>query len=171
MARVAFIRRPKTWILLGLGLVFLVVVGVAVGNAYFFPERATQVDEAAPKGATELKRGTFEGAGDGVHHVSGTIRVLRTESGHLLRFENYAQTQGPDVFVYLTTMERPEARTDVESGLRVLIDGGADEGESTKEGNFQQALPADFDPATYHALAIWCDRFNVLFGRAALDST
>lgn len=149
------------------GLV-LVAIGAVVAERYFLPERAMRVSQAAPEGAVALKQGTFEGAGDGAHHVSGRVQVLQADGAYYLRFEEYDQTQGPDVFVYLTQSADARSTSEVESGLRVLIEGGADGGESTKEGDFQQRLPDGFDPSRYDGVVIWCDQFNVLFGRAAL---
>jgi hypothetical protein len=48
------------------------------------------------------------------------------------------------------------------------VPGGAEDGEATLRGNFNVPLPAGFDPAAYQGLAAWCERFDVLFGSAAL---
>lgn len=162
--------KRRTWIIAGAAAVVLGIVALIVVRAYFWPEQATRANDAAPEGATIVATGAFAGAGDGVHHVSGTAKILRVGESYVLRFEDYDQTQGPDVFVYLTTSAAPSSKSEIESGLRILIQGGAEGGESTKEGSFQQPLPAGFAPEKYHGIAIWCDRFDTLFGRAELSA-
>jgi hypothetical protein len=127
------------------------------------------VSEAAvPADATVIKTGTLSGT-DAAHDVSGTVMLYRDSNGHFLRFEAYQQTQGPDVFVYLTPAGNPETKADIKAGTKVLIDGGADGGESTKEGTFTQRLPSDFNPDAYNGVSIWCDDFSVPFGSATLS--
>lgn len=161
-------RRATKWSLLGIGIVLLLVVGFVVAERYFFPEKATRVNEAAPQGTQVLKMGSFEGKAG--HHVSGTVKLLRVDDVYYLRFENYEQTQGPDVFVYLTPSDSPDSKNEIQQGIKVLIDGGADGGESTKTGNFNQRLPDDFQPDVYHGVGIWCENFSVPFGAASLAS-
>jgi hypothetical protein len=96
--------------------------------------------------------------------------LRRTGGGHALLFEEYSQTQGPDVFVYLTPSPTPETSADVAAGVKVLLDGGADGGESTKEGTFEQRLAADVAPDAYEGVSIWCDRFSTPFGAATLEA-
>jgi hypothetical protein len=147
-----------------------VVAGVgAVGftaNELFAPERSTAVVEAEEPTGIPLKRGQFVGKAN--YRVSGTVTLYRDDEGHYLRFEAYEQTQGPDVFVYLTPAADPDTASEVNAGVRVLVDGGADGGESTKEGTFTQRLPADVDPTGFMGVSIWCDRFAVPFGAATL---
>jgi hypothetical protein len=52
--------------------------------------------------------------------------------------------------------------------VKVRIEGGADGGESTKEGSFNQRLPESLDPSAYSGVGVWCDRFGVPFGYASL---
>lgn len=149
------------------GLVGLGVAGVAV-NELFVPERSTAVVEAGEPVGRPLKRGAFVGK-DG-HRVSGTVTLFADDEGYLLRFEDYRQTQGPDVFVYLTPAADPDTTSEVRAGVKVLVDGGADGGESTKEGTFTQRISGDIDPAEYMGVSIWCDRFAVPFGAATLEA-
>jgi hypothetical protein len=154
---------------LPVAVVALAVLGGAVLAAdLFLPERATATDDGVvPADAVAVARGTF--AGQTGHHVAGTVTVYRDADGHFLLFENYEQTQGPDVFVYLTPAAAPATTAEVEgAGLRVLIDGGADGGESTRTGTFTQRLPADLDPTVYGGVSVWCDRFDTPFGAATL---
>ena len=143
-----------------------VLLGGYAAVELFAPERATRVDEAADEDATVLKRGEFVGK-DG-HDVSGTVALVETAAGHALRFEEYEQTQGPDVFLYLTPDPDPDTSEAIAAGRKVLVDGGADGGESTKEGSFTQPIAGSVDPGDYRGVAVWCDAFAVPFGAATL---
>ncbi|MFC5972637.1 DM13 domain-containing protein [Halomarina salina] len=150
-----------------LAVVIVVVAGPVVYDL-FAPERSTTVVEAGPgDGATTLATGTFSGA-DAAHRVSGTVSLVEEDGTHVLYFQNYSQTQGPDVFVYLTPDGDPTTRDQIDRGVKVRIDGGADGGESTKEGTFRQELPGDIDPTQYRGVSVWCDDFSVPFGSATL---
>lgn len=149
-------------------LAAILLGGYAVADAYFLPEEATTVMGPGPENsASVLKAGSFSGAAG--HDVSGQISIVETDGGYALQFENYEQTQGPDVYVYLTPSPSPNTSDEIDAGIRIRIDGGADDGESTKEGTFRQPLPDDIDPDRYDGVAIWCDQFGVPFGYAALE--
>ena len=152
--------------------VALGILGLAVGVAligpsdFFLPESATRVEESPDERGVVLKRGTFVGTAG--HDVDGTVSLVRDEDGLSLRFENYTQTQGPDVFVFVTPSSTPDTRAEIRAGQKVLVTGGADGGESTKEGTFVQRLPAGTDPADIGGVGIWCERFATPFGYAEL---
>jgi hypothetical protein len=157
-------------VLAGAGGLGVAAVAGVVGWELFAPETATRVDETDDGSAGEvevLKRGEWVGK-DG-HDVSGTVALVATDDGHALRFRDYQQTQGPDVFIYVTPAEDPDTGDEIAAGTKVLLDGGADDGESTLEGDFTQPLPESVDPATINGVASWCDRFGVPFGAATLS--
>lgn len=160
-------------LLVGGGVVALVVllVGVAVigPSDFFLPEESTRVGETPASGDVEvLKRGTFVGTAG--HEVTGTVLLVRADGELALRFENYSQTQGPDVFVYVTPSSTPDTRSEIDAGTKVLVDGGADGGESTKEGTFTQRLPEGVTPEDVGGVGIWCERFATPFGYAELSA-
>ena len=153
-------------------VVFIVVVvaaGGLVAETFFLPEQSTMVEEerATSSDADALASGSFTGTTG--HRVSGTVRLVEDDDGYALHFEDYRQTQGPDVFVYVTPAAEPDSRAEIAAGRKVLIDGGADGGESTKEGTFVQRLPADVPVGDLRGVAIWCDQFGVPFGYATLE--
>ena len=152
-----------------LAVVALVVSVVVIGPSDFFlPERSTQVEETpADEEAEVLKRGSFVGTAG--HDVTGTVLLVRDDEGLYLRFENYSQTQGPDVFVYVTPSSTPDTKTEITAGTKVRIAGGADDGESTKEGTFTQRLPDGVSATDISGVGIWCDRFATPFGYAELS--
>lgn len=149
------------------------IVGLVVAGPLFLPEEATVVEATStPTGvdrgpSTVVATGTFEGTAG--HTVRGQVSLVRDAEGYLLRFEDYEQTQGPDVYIYLTQAADPDTSAAVESGYKVRIDGGAGDGESTKVGTFEQRLPDDLDPRGFRGVAVWCDRFSTPFGAATLE--
>ncbi len=154
----------------GLVVVVLLVGLVIIGPSDFFlPEVSTQVDETVTDGKAEvLKRGSFIGTAG--HDVTGTVLLVQRDDGLYLRFENYSQTQGPDVFVYVTPSLTPDTKAEIADGTKIRIDGGADDGESTKEGTFIQRLPDNVSPADISGVGIWCERFATPFGYAELSA-
>lgn len=163
--------RQRTVALLAAGGVLAAAVAFAAWM-WFLPEGSTTASENLPdefRAAAVVATGTFRG-GDAAHHTGGSVSLLRAADGSsILRFENYTQTDGPDVYVYLTEGTMPDGTADVEgAGTRLLVPGGAEGGHSTVRGDFNVPVPAGVDVTKYKAVAIWCDRFNTLFGYAPL---
>jgi hypothetical protein len=161
----------KKWAWVGVGA--FVVMGIMVAAMiWFVPEGTDSVQEALPGGmALEdfavVKAGEFQD-GDGSHQASGSVKLLQEGSNYYLRFEGYDATPGPDVYFYLTEQANARSTDAVEEGLKLLTPGGRDGGEATKRGKFNIPLPADFEPARWHGITVWCDDFNVIFGTAEL---
>ncbi|MFB9370845.1 DM13 domain-containing protein [Kitasatospora albolonga] len=118
---------------------------------------------AAPSAAapTDLGRGSFV---SGEHTTTGQARLVRLADGStVLRLENLATSEGPDVRVYLST--RPAA----ESRLDDLGPGAVELGRlKGNMGNQNYAVPAGTDLSGLHSAVIWCKRFSVGFGAADL---
>ncbi|WP_323676125.1 DM13 domain-containing protein [Halorubellus sp. PRR65] len=123
--------------------------------------------DAGSGGATVLKRGSFRGKAN--HECRGTVELARDDAGYFLQFREYEQTQGPDVYCYLTPDPDPDTRADIDAGERIPIDGGADGGEMTKTGTFAQTLPAGVDVDGAMGVGVWCDDFSTPFGAATLE--
>lgn len=151
---------------------FIGAVGaIALGGGYlgyelFAPEQETQGNEE-PSGGTVLKSGPF--AGKANHECSGTVELVEDADGLFLQFREYQQTQGPDVFCYLTPAEDPDTSEEIDAGTKILIDGGADGGEITMVGTFSQRLPNRLTIADLNGVGIWCENFSVPFGAATLS--
>jgi len=107
----------------------------------------------------KLYSGTFEGVGDGIHDVKGESRALFLDDGRdVLRLENFKSTNGPDLYVYLST--DTEATDIVNLGaLKANI------------GNQNYEIPDGTDLEKYNHVLIWCKSFSVLFGSAELTAT
>ncbi|MEV6392055.1 DM13 domain-containing protein [Nocardia xishanensis] len=173
-------RSPLTWVLTA-----LVVVGLGVALALFEPWRLftnTTVDEAvptvvAPPGGSPridpaaqpprtLATGTFISH---EHGTSGTVSVLQLADGsRVLRLADLDTSDGPDLHVWLTDAPVLEDR----AGWGVFDDGRhTDLGQlKGNKGSQNYAIPADVDLAAMTSVSIWCDRFDVSFGAAALQA-
>lgn len=101
------------------------------------------------------------------HRTTGSVKVLRLADGtRVLRLENLDTSNGPDLRVWITDA----AVTEGTAGWRVFDDGkyvslGKLKGN---KGDQNYALPAGLDLEKYTSVSIWCDRFDVSFGAAAL---
>ena len=85
-----------------------------------------------------------------------------------MRIENYQQTDGPDVYCYLTESASPSSLSDVvDHGVLIPVPGGASDGQTTLRGSFNVPLPDGLDVSRYHGLAAWGQTTHVLFGSAA----
>lgn len=101
------------------------------------------------------------------HATTGTVRVLRLPDGsRLLRIENLDTSNGPALKVWITDAPVRRGR----EGWHVFDDGqyvdlGALKGNI---GSQNYRLPPVVDLAELRSVSIWCDRFDVSFGAAAL---
>jgi hypothetical protein len=54
--------------------------------------------------SNETLIGNFVGAGDGFHNAEGVAKIIQLADGtDILRLENFKATNGPDLYVYLST--------------------------------------------------------------------
>ncbi|MFG2972506.1 DM13 domain-containing protein [Streptomyces sp. NPDC048331] len=103
------------------------------------------------------------------HSTTGTVKLIRLPDGsRTLRFENLDTSNGPDLRVWLTDAPVKEGK----EGWDVFDDGkyvslGKLKGN---RGDQNYEVPADVNLADYTSITIWCDRFNVSFGAAALQA-
>lgn len=119
--------------------------------------------EAEPTGPIELAMGDFTSRSR--YSVEGQATTFRLEDGsHLLRLEDFESTNGPDLFVYLTTADADA--TDDELGAE-FVDLGVLTGNI---GNQNYVVPADVDLDRFDTVVIWCRRFTTAFGAADLTA-
>ncbi|MFD0355347.1 DM13 domain-containing protein [Streptomyces sp. NPDC127110] len=103
------------------------------------------------------------------HTTTGTVKIVRLPDGsHTLRLEGLDTSNGPDLRVWLTDAPVKEGTV----GWRVFDDGkyvslGKLKGN---KGDQNYPIPADVKLSEYTSVTIWCDRFDVSFGAAALAS-
>ena len=101
--------------------------------------------------------GTFVGIGDGIHDAQGNaFTIPLEEGGDVLRLENFKSTNGPDLYVYLSTDDKATE----------FINLGKLKASS---GNQNYEIPNDVDLGKYNKVLIWCKAFGVLFGSAEIS--
>jgi hypothetical protein len=101
--------------------------------------------------------GTFTGADD-FHFGRGTARLLETAPGtYVVRLEDFAVRNGPDLYVYLSPAANGYADGVVELG-RLKAD----------KGNQNYAVPAGSDVSASASVVVWCKQFSVQFAVATL---
>ena len=97
------------------------------------------------------------------HQSRGTVVLIELPGGgRILRLENLATSNGPDLRVYLSTTP---ASADWHGYDRDYVDLGALKGNL---GNQNYALPNGVDLARYRSAVIWCRQFSVGFAVAPL---
>lgn len=102
--------------------------------------------------------GNFVGAGDGFHNVEGIAKVITLSDGKtFLRLENLKATNGPDLYVYLSTGKDSSD----------IVNLGRLKGNI---GNQNYEIPTGTDLSKYSTVLIWCKAFSTLFGSAKLLS-
>lgn len=127
-----------------------------------FSKQNSTVDEnmsetTMPKDTKPLM-GNFIDAGDGFHKVQGVAKVINLADGRtFLRLENLKATNGPDLYVYLSTGKDASD----------IVNLGRLKGNI---GNQNYEIPTGADLAKYNTVLIWCKAFSTLFGSAKLSS-
>jgi hypothetical protein len=101
------------------------------------------------------------------HDTTGFVKILKYSNGtRILRIENLKTSNGPKLEVWLTDATVIEGL----DGWRVFDDGkflnlGALKGNI---GSQNYLIPSETNLDDYSSIAIWCERFSVSFGAAAL---
>jgi hypothetical protein len=169
-------------------IIVAVVTGVlaAAGVAWFQPQKLLinqRVDEALPVTATPtsevldtspgeprtrpsgaaptiLSTSPFRSLG---HTTSGQAVALELADGRrFLRLEELRTSNGPDLFVYLSTAAADGPRDTFDDDFISLGRLRANRGSQN------YAIPADVSLDRYRSVVIWCRRFTYAFGAAAL---
>lgn len=160
----------KTWIKVGIPIA---IVLLAIAWYAFRPERLVvnrQVDEAMPvtqSGSSSpqaVESGSFYSI---LHPTAGTATIYQMGDGtRVLRLTRFSTSNGPDVHVYMVAADDAKDAASVEKAG--FVDLGVIKGNI---GDQNYTLTSDLDLAKYRAVSIWCKRFSVNFGAAALRPT
>ena len=104
-----------------------------------------------------LISGSFIGVNDGIHNARGTAKLvpLKQEDLNVLRLENLKVTNGPDLYVYLST---DKSASDIVNLGKL----------KANNGNQNYNIPPGTDLTKYDTVLIWCKAFSVLFGSVEL---
>jgi hypothetical protein len=155
--------KRRSWIL---GLVVLAGAGWYLfrPELLFVNKRVNEGLVVASQGATApmiVLSGRFHSV---AHETRGTASVHELGGGsRVLRLTDFATSNGPDVRVYL--IEAPDASDNATVTKSGYLELGKLKGN---EGNQNYEIPAGTDLNKYHAVTIWCYRFNVNFATAPL---
>jgi hypothetical protein len=159
----------KTWTKV---VILMAAVVVLVAWYEFRPERLVvnrHVDEAMPSAQSTsspqpLETGQFYSI---LHPTAGTATIYQMGDGtRVLRLTNFTTSNGPDVHVYMVASDDAKDAATVEHAG--FTDLGVLKGNI---GDQNYTLGSDLDLAKYRAVSIWCKRFSVNFGAAALKPT
>ena len=169
--------RGVRWRLVGAAVI--AGLALAVGIAYFQPQKLfinQRVNEAIPAATTarQAPQASTAAPPETVlsssslrsleHQSSGTVLLIQLAGGgRILRLENLATSNGPDLRVYLSTTP---ASADWHGYDRDYVDLGALKGNL---GNQNYALPDSVDITRYRSAVIWCRQFKVGFAVASLS--
>ena len=149
---------------MSIGVAVLGTITLAAAWFWFRPDRLVVDDvvrDAAPARRTTLVATGQLRSLD--HHTSGTVEVLQTGDGLVVRLLGLDTSNGPDLYLYLSTNPAggPEAAFD--------DDGHVDLGRLRgNRGDANYPLPSGLDPTPLRSVVIWCDRFDSAFGAADL---
>ena len=120
----------------------------------------------AMSAAMVLSMGNFRDA-DSFHRGSGTATVYQLEDGsHVLRFEDFRVTNGPDLRVLLS--KAPDIANKGEFQQYEYVELDRLKGNI---GNQNYVIPADLDVTEYGTVVIYCKPFHVLFSVASLTAS
>lgn len=152
----------------------VIVILALVGWYLFRPERIfidSTVNESLPEasdtqsaeatGPKTLSKGTFHGV---AHEAKGNAEIIELSDGNkILRFTDFEVSNGPDVVVYLSSVNDADDNDTIKNSDFVLL--------SQLKGNIgdqNYELPGDLDLSRYNSAVIWCRRFGVNFAVAPL---
>ena len=153
--------------------VMLTLIGVIIlGVAYYAVSpvfRTVHSNDVAPQMAhdssgasssqdiTEAKSASARVLPTAAHPASGSVRVITTKDGTVVRYEDYKTLNGPDLYVYLSN--DLEAKDFVNLGTL-----------KATEGNINYPVPVGVDVKKYRYVLTWCKTFGVLFNSADISS-
>jgi Electron transfer DM13 len=133
----------------------MIMKGAAQTNGTTVNEEMTTIG-GEEETSTVLYAGTFVGVNDGIHNAQGQAKVIKLSDGsNFLRLEDFRSTNGPDLYVYLST---DKSNSD-------FVNLGRLKGNV---GNQNYEIPQGIDLSKYDTVLIWCQAFSVLFGSAEL---
>lgn len=155
------ILAPFAAILLGIGL-YLTQPWRYFTSSYIdegLPGVSAQATPGNSESGTNIATGTFTSLD---HETSGSARLVKLADGsHIIRFENLASLDGPDLHVVATSATGDFS--DIRSANYLNL------GElKATHGNQNYVIPAGTDLSTIKSIVIWCDRFSSPFGAATL---
>lgn len=160
-----WIRRNR-WILVVIAIPVLLVVWWE-----FRPEKLfinEKVNEAAPFVASGEPQPIYTGVLEGkAHPTNGRATIYQAPDGKsFLRLSDFATSNGPDVHVVLLKSDEKALGGVAVTGELDKVELGSLKGN---QGDQNYDLPAATDLNKYQTVAIYCERFHVIFGSSQLE--
>jgi hypothetical protein len=160
----------KRNIIIGAGVILVAVLWYAFRPELLFINKT--VSEEFPggaamasieKGPMVVSKGSFKGL---AHETKGLAAVYQLADGkRTLRLTEFETSNGPDVHVYLVAApDTTDSDTVKQAGF---VDLGSIKGN---KGDQNYKVPTSVDLHKYRSVSIWCARFGVNFGSAALSA-
>lgn len=112
----------------------------------------TGARSAPPAQIVTVSRGELQFV-DSLHNGKGPVLILRVQERHVLRFEDVAISNAPDVHVYLSRETGGKWAEATSLYLGPL---------KATNGSFNYDIPAGTDLAPYKSVVVWCRAFAVL---------
>ena len=159
----------KRWMKIAIPIAVVMAVAAWYG---FRPERLVvnrTVREAIPAAQSGSSAESLQPVVSGqfysiLHPTQGTAAIYQMGDGtRVLRFTSFSTSNGPDVHVYMVASDDAKNSAAVEKAG--FVDLGVIKGNI---GDQNYTLGNDLDLSKYRAVSIWCKRFSVNFGAAAL---
>lgn len=127
------------------------------------PPTTTTTTEAVPEGPVLLSSSEWISLG---HPGTGRVLVYRQPDGsHVIRFEDLAVSNGPDLLVILSASPLVDDRG-AYSATEYFSLGDL----KGNKGNQNYEVPTEVNLDDYLTVAIWCRRFNYTFNAADIHS-
>lgn len=162
----------KSWIKRNRSILVLAAVPIFLAAWWAFrPEKLfvnQKVSEAAPFMAggqpQPIYTGTLEGK---AHPTSGRATIYQSPEGKsFLRLSDFTTSNGPDVHVVLLKADEKALGGVAIAGELDKVELGSLKGN---QGDQNYDLPAATDLNKYQTVAIYCERFHVVFGSSQLE--
>jgi Electron transfer DM13 len=161
-----------SWLLRSKGVLVLIgVLALVVAWWAFRPEKLfinQKVSEAAPAALSSEPEPLYTGKLEGkIHQTSGRATIYKNKDGkEYLRFSDFTTSNGPDVHIVLVRAEDKALEQEIVKGDLEHVELGTLKGN---RGDQNYDLPVNVDLNQYQAVAIYCERFQAIFGVARLE--
>jgi hypothetical protein len=143
--------------ILATGLTVLALSAAGYATPSFASQATTAQSQAAQMMSADITiaSGTFSGRSD--HVTTGDVSIVKTDAGYQLVFaDNFALDGAPDPIIGFGN----NGSFDKKTKLSAL---------SNKTGAQSYQLPADFTPAQFSEVYVFCEKFSVPLGVATLN--
>jgi hypothetical protein len=166
----SFLQRPR-WQLATVAATALVLLGAAwylisplfinVAVNESAPSSSTTATSSTPSSDTASTSGKFYNV---AHDGEGTATLTKQSDGsYLLRLEDFKVLNGPDLYVYTSSIAKP-GESDVKESNSLSL--GRLKGNV---GSQNYVIPAGTPPEQLRSVVIWCKAFGVNFASASLE--